>query len=193
MSDVPQGPGWWQASDGHWYAPEQFTAPVPPAAPIPTAVTPPPPPGPPPPGPPPPAPAGLGPTPAPPPGPPPPAAAVPGVLVTVGDIACTADEVITPNGRLPLARTVWVVQNNTTTTESIPTYAIVLAILFILVCLLGLLFLLIKERKTTGWLTISVQGEGTYYATQVPVSAPEAVVDVEGRVNYIRGLVAALG
>lgn len=23
MSDSPQGPGWWQASDGKWYAPEQ--------------------------------------------------------------------------------------------------------------------------------------------------------------------------
>jgi hypothetical protein len=22
MSDTPQGPGWWQASDGRWYAPE---------------------------------------------------------------------------------------------------------------------------------------------------------------------------
>jgi len=31
MSDAPQGPGWWQASDGQWYAPEQapgFQAPV---------------------------------------------------------------------------------------------------------------------------------------------------------------------
>jgi TM2 domain-containing membrane protein YozV len=33
MSDVPQGPGWWQASDGKWYAPElhpdhQASAPV---------------------------------------------------------------------------------------------------------------------------------------------------------------------
>lgn len=26
MSDVPQGPGWWQASDGKWYPPEQFQA-----------------------------------------------------------------------------------------------------------------------------------------------------------------------
>lgn len=25
MSDAPQGPGWWQASDGKWYAPEQQT------------------------------------------------------------------------------------------------------------------------------------------------------------------------
>ena len=24
MSDVPQGPGWWQASDGRWYPPEAF-------------------------------------------------------------------------------------------------------------------------------------------------------------------------
>lgn len=38
MSDVSQGPGWWQASDGRWYPPQ-------PAAP---AAPPPPPPGPPP-------------------------------------------------------------------------------------------------------------------------------------------------
>ena len=25
MSDAPQGPGWWQASDGKWYPPEQAT------------------------------------------------------------------------------------------------------------------------------------------------------------------------
>jgi len=32
MSDVSQGPGWWQASDGKWYPPEQapgYQAPVP--------------------------------------------------------------------------------------------------------------------------------------------------------------------
>ncbi|MEO7557367.1 MAG: hypothetical protein ABIV94_12270 [Acidimicrobiales bacterium] len=34
MSDAPQGPGWWLASDGRWYAPEQHpseAAPAPPA------------------------------------------------------------------------------------------------------------------------------------------------------------------
>lgn len=29
MSDAPQGPGWWQASDGKWYPPQ----PTPPEAP----------------------------------------------------------------------------------------------------------------------------------------------------------------
>lgn len=40
MSDVPQGPGWWQASDGRWYPPEQFhgstSGAVPPDGPAPT-------------------------------------------------------------------------------------------------------------------------------------------------------------
>lgn len=30
MSDVSQGPGWWQASDGRWYPPEQAPRPQPP-------------------------------------------------------------------------------------------------------------------------------------------------------------------
>ncbi len=33
MSDVSEGPGWWQASDGKWYAPELHPDYVPPAAP----------------------------------------------------------------------------------------------------------------------------------------------------------------
>ena len=34
MSDVPQGPGWWQASDGRWYPPQSAPTPVsPPPAP----------------------------------------------------------------------------------------------------------------------------------------------------------------
>ena len=45
MSDVSQGPGWWQASDGKWYRPEQhpnYTPPPPP--PIPPSTPPPTPP-----------------------------------------------------------------------------------------------------------------------------------------------------
>jgi len=35
MSDVSQGPGWWLASDGKWYPPEQQPAAAPPPAPTP--------------------------------------------------------------------------------------------------------------------------------------------------------------
>lgn len=47
MSSTPQGPGWWQASDGQWYPPEEAGAPTPPpppgapsAAPVPPPAAP---------------------------------------------------------------------------------------------------------------------------------------------------------
>ena len=46
MSDVSQGPGWWMASDGKWYPPEQhpnYVAPPPPPAPPPAPPAAPPP------------------------------------------------------------------------------------------------------------------------------------------------------
>jgi len=89
-----------------------------------------------------------------------------------GTSLCTDTEVITPNGAYPLRRTTWMISNNTATTETLPTWAIVLAILLFFFCLLGLLFLLVKERRTTGYVQVSVQGEGLYYATQVPVTHP---------------------
>ncbi len=38
MSDTPQGDGWWQASDGKWYSPEQKPGTPPPASPAPQGV-----------------------------------------------------------------------------------------------------------------------------------------------------------
>jgi hypothetical protein len=35
-ADTPQGPGWWQASDGKWYAPDQVSATPPTSTPTPT-------------------------------------------------------------------------------------------------------------------------------------------------------------
>jgi len=37
MSDAPEGPGWWLASDGKYYAPEQASPPPPPSSVAPTA------------------------------------------------------------------------------------------------------------------------------------------------------------
>ena len=115
------------------------------------------------------------------------------VLVTIGDIACTQTQLLTPNGVYPLAGTNWIVTNNTTSREKIPTYAIVLAIVFAILCLVGLLFLLIKEHTIEGSIQVSVQSPEVFYATQVPISSPQQVGDVEQRVNYARGLVRALG
>jgi hypothetical protein len=116
----------------------------------------------------------------------------PRVLVTIGDIACTQATVITPAGSYPLNGTVWLVSNNTVTTQGIPAVAIVLCILFFLLCFLGLLFLLMKEERTSGFVQVSVQGPGLYHAVQIPASSPRTAIDLEQRVNYVRALVAAL-
>lgn len=115
------------------------------------------------------------------------------VLVTIGEISCTQTMVLTPAGSFPLKGTTWSSTNNTRTTTKIPTYAIVLAIVFALLCLIGLLFLLMKEQVTEGFMQVTVQGEGgRFYSTQIPISDPSQVADVERRVNYARGLVSAL-
>ncbi len=113
------------------------------------------------------------------------------ILVTVGDLACSQYYVVTPGGTYPLANTTWIMTNTSTTTESIPAYAIVLTVVFFVFCLLGLLFLLIKERRTQGFVSVSVQGPGFFHVAQIPVSDPAQIADTENRVNYIRSLVAA--
>jgi len=112
------------------------------------------------------------------------------VLVAVGDISCTAHWVVTPNGSFPLAGTTWIVINQTITTERIPAWAIVMCILLVLACLLGLLFLLVKERRTQGFAAVTVQGPVGYHVAQVPISHPSQVAEVEAKVNYIRAVAA---
>ncbi len=58
-------------------------------------------------------------------------------------------------------------------------------------CLLGLLFLLIKEDRTTGWLQVTVQGPGFVHTTQVPASHQGTAADIHARVNFARSLTAA--
>ncbi|HEY8619681.1 MAG TPA: hypothetical protein VIM01_06375 [Dermatophilaceae bacterium] len=92
-------------------------------------------------------------------------------LVQIGDISVDQRWVVTPSGSIPTGRVTWTVQDMTRRDRVIPTYAIVLAVVFsVLTCLLGLLFLLIKEDRTTGWLQVTVQGPELVHTTHVPRS-----------------------
>ncbi|PYC71021.1 hypothetical protein C7C46_26920 [Streptomyces tateyamensis] len=119
-------------------------------------------------------------------GPPAPPAGQP--LVTIGDIAVTSTGIITPAGPIPLQGTVWTATDLSRTEERIAPAGIVLAIIFFLFCLIGLLFLLMKEKRTTGHVQITVSGGGRYHTTSIPVSSPHQVMDLINRVNYARGL-----
>jgi hypothetical protein len=119
-----------------------------------------------------------------------PAATPEHMLGTIGDIAISANWVVTPNGAIPITSVQWFVRDQSRTEESMPSYAIVLAIVFFIFCLLGLLFLLIKERRTTGYVEVGVQGPGLYHVAQIPISAPGQVAAIQAQVNWARGLAA---
>jgi hypothetical protein len=113
------------------------------------------------------------------------------VLVVIGDISITPTTVYTPNGSRPLSEVGFTFTDLSSTSQSIPTWAIVCAIVFALACLLGLLFLLAKENTTTGAVQVTVAGPGFVHTTTIPVSSVEQVADINARVSYVRTLVAA--
>ena len=110
-------------------------------------------------------------------------------VVAIGDITVTADSVLVPQGRFPLAGTTWTVQDLTTTVRSTPTYARRLATVFG-VTVVGLGFLLIKERHEEGHVSVTVVGEGLYHSVSFPPGA-ESTAHVAGLVNRARALAAA--
>ena len=114
------------------------------------------------------------------------------VRVQIGQIVCTDTQVHTPDGSYPLAGTVWAVTNQSYVSEYIPGYAIALAIIFFVFCLLGLLFLLIKARRVNGSVQVSVHGPGFSYATLVPAYDERVPYLITDQVNWIRAQVARL-
>lgn len=110
------------------------------------------------------------------------------LLATIGDISVSQHWVITPSGPHPISGSVWNVQDMSFWQESISTTGVVLCVIFVWFCLLGLLFLLMKDRKLTGYIQVTVQGKGFHHQTFVPVRGPDTFVWVNQMVNYTRSL-----
>ncbi|WP_238422504.1 hypothetical protein [Gordonia sp. 'Campus'] len=111
-------------------------------------------------------------------------------LVVIGDITCTQHYVITPSGTFPIAGSQWEVTDMSVSTEQMSQTGLVLALVgFFLVCFLSLLFLLMKERRTTGYIQVRVRGAGGgMHVTNIPATSPWTMSDVSGRVYYARDL-----
>jgi hypothetical protein len=112
-------------------------------------------------------------------------------LATIGDIAISQHWVLTPTGTHPIRGSVWTVTDMSRYQESVSTVGVVLAILFVWFCFLGLLFLLMKERRLVGYTQVTVQGSGFYYSTLIPAGGPQSMMSVNQQVNYARALAAA--
>ena len=110
-------------------------------------------------------------------------------VATIGDIGITESLVVTPSGTGPLAGSQWVLTDFTHTDSKIPTWAIVLAVVFALACLLGLLFLLVKEHTTTGYVEISVRTtDGVYHVTRIPVQDQNQLLYWRNMVAWAQGV-----
>jgi hypothetical protein len=109
------------------------------------------------------------------------------VLLSIGDITLTQTHVYVPQGRYPLHGTTWTVQDSTPVTEGIPPVAIILTIVFVWFCLIGLLFLLMKEKRYTGFVSITVTGMGLYHSVQFPSAQHTGAwaADMVGRARAI--------
>jgi hypothetical protein len=112
--------------------------------------------------------------------------------MTVGDIGVSPSWVVTPNGTAPLMGSTWIVRDMHHERESIPTYAIVLAVVFAVACLLGLLFLLIKERTYSGYVEVQVWSADLTHLTQVPVQGPNDVAYVQAQVAHAQALAGSV-
>jgi hypothetical protein len=112
-------------------------------------------------------------------------------ILTIGDIGVSPHWVVTPSGSAPLAGSQWIVRDTSRTEKKIPTYAIVLAIVFALLCLIGLLFLLIKEERVTGYVEVTVMSGDLQYMTQIPVSSQAQIARVRQDVAQAQSLAAA--
>jgi hypothetical protein len=114
------------------------------------------------------------------------------VLVSIGDISVTQTRIYTPSGTRELNEVSWSVTDMSVTNQVIPVWAIVCAVIFFLLCLVGLLFLLVKETITKGSIQVTVHGPGFVHTTQVPVYSMDQIADINARVSYVRTLTASL-
>jgi hypothetical protein len=108
--------------------------------------------------------------------------------LTIGDIAITNDKVITPNGIGNLAASQWIFSDMSRTESRIPSTAIILAIVFALLCLIGLLFLLMRETKITGYAEVSVHTGNLFHKVQIPVKSQNEINNIRDLVNKAQSL-----
>ncbi|ESU48275.1 hypothetical protein K7395_12460 [Streptomyces filamentosus] len=109
-------------------------------------------------------------------------------VLSIGDITVMNDAIVTPSGSMPLKGAVWTATDMSRTEEKIPAHAIVLAIIFALFCLIGLLFLLMKEKRTTGFVQVTVTSGGRHHSTMIPAMGPHTFPAIMGQLNQARSM-----
>ena len=111
-------------------------------------------------------------------------------LVSIGNIHATRHHAVTPGGTWPIADVNVSTADQTQVTTHTPAWAIVMVVVFIWFFLLSLLFLLARESRISGYITVTVWGtDGQSYVENIPVANAAQRLDVFNRVTYLQSLI----
>lgn len=103
--------------------------------------------------------------------------------LVIGDIAISGDKVLTPNGNGRLADAQWIFTDATRIERSISPVGVILAIVFALFCLIGLLFLLMKDERMVGYVEVSVHSGSLFHKVQIPARSYKDIERIHGLVS----------
>jgi hypothetical protein len=113
------------------------------------------------------------------------------VIVQIAEIGVTSTVVHTPTGDLPLAGSQWQVNDYWFTSQRIPRWAVIAAVVgFCVLTFFSLLFLLVKESVAQGTVQVTVTNGARQYVARIPVADQAAVTAINQQVNYVRTLAA---
>lgn len=110
-------------------------------------------------------------------------------LVSIGNMHATQHHLVTPGGTWPLADVNVTTNDQTQVTTHTPAWAIVMVVIFIWFFLLSLLFLLARESRVQGFVSVTVFAGGQSYVENVPVWNESQRYEVFNRVAYLQGLI----
>ncbi|GAA8849474.1 hypothetical protein DUHN55_30060 [Helicobacter pylori] len=112
------------------------------------------------------------------------------ILGVLGEISYDSQAVHVPGRSFPIAGSVWTVRDMSRSERSMPSWAIICAIVFFIFCFLGLLFLAVKETRYTGYVEVEVRRGSDYHVTQIPVTGPQTLSWANSMVNHARSVAA---
>jgi hypothetical protein len=110
-------------------------------------------------------------------------------LVSIGNVHATQHHVVTPSGTWPVAEINVSAVDRTQVTTHTPAWAIVMVVIFIWFFLLSLLFLLARESRISGYVTVTIEANGQSFVENVRVETEMQRTDVFNRVIYLQTLI----
>ena len=103
--------------------------------------------------------------------------------MSIGNIHVTDQYVHTPAGTWHLSRVNITTTDQTSTTTHTPAWAIVMTLVFVWFFLIGLLFLLARQTRLSGYVAVHIQAGPQSYTEHVPVFSEQQRADIFHRVR----------